>query len=79
MKTAYQALQKSGDVCHVAKKGKNFLTVRNDELALTAKAAQAIAFNSEADLKRFVSYAIIDDRNARVIGNSYKTTTLTRN
>ena len=79
MKTAYQALQKSGDVCHVAKKGANFITVRNEELALTSKSAQAIAFNNENDLKRFISYAIIDDRNAQVIGSSYQTTTLSRN
>lgn len=78
LKTVKETLVKSGDTCFIAKKGKLYVTILNDELALTKSQMLATAFESPEHVERFLEVATIDTRNARVIGKSVTITDVTR-
>ena len=70
MKTV-KDLAPAGGTCYIAKKGSRYVCERNGELALTLNRTQALAFNTEVELDKFIEYAAIDTRNASVIGRGY--------
>ena len=78
LKTLKETLLKSGDSCLIVKKGKMYLTIRNNELAKSSRQGDAIAFSTEEQIEHFIGEATIDSRNARVIGNGYAIVPVTR-
>lgn len=62
---------------YIVKKGSKYLTFKNNELAMTNNQTKAVLFDNEKQIHSFIQNAIIDDRNARVIGRSYSHTTMT--
>lgn len=61
----------NGETWYIIKKGKAYIAERNGEFARTNKQSEALAFASERELETVVANAMIDDRNARVIGRAY--------
>lgn len=59
-------------IIYIAKKGANYITVINGELRASKNQMLAIAFETKDSLQTFIDIACIDDRNAQVIGRSYK-------
>lgn len=66
-----QELHTVPGVYYVAKKGKQYICIRNNEFAKTPKQKDALVMSSEKDWDDLVAYMCIDDRNDRFIGNSY--------
>ena len=60
---------KTHNTCYVAKKGKRYMAIRSNELVLVRKQLEAEAFPDQYAVQRFIQNAVIDDRNANVMGN----------
>ena len=76
--TTVQEIMRERTSCWVGKKGAKYLTERGGELALTTDQGKALAFTSQQDLDDFISVAVIDDRNAAVVGRTYDATPLSK-
>lgn len=55
----------------VVKKSGLYLTIKNNELALSKKQLKALIFDNEEQVHTFIGNAIIDSRNDKVIGKSF--------
>jgi len=62
---------------YIVKKKEQYLTFKNNELALSRKQGNAVLFNSPDEIDNFIDNVTIDDRNERIIGNSYSITDIT--
>jgi len=69
--TELMELLKPGEKVFVAKKGKKYIGIRSNELYKTTILSKAIGARSAKDLEEWIDWAIIDTRNAEVIGASF--------
>ncbi len=77
-KTVAETLVKTGQQCSIVKKGKRYLCFRSGELALTTDRQKAVAFKNEKEAVNLLNNAIVDDRNAKVIGRGCGIVVLTK-